>query len=89
MPGDVSPAGYGDIPFVRDRRPALTIVDVPCEEPARPAASRRICRWARRGWCGARWRRPATHAARPGAAPPLRRPSGTLRRSSPRSAREW
>jgi LacI family transcriptional regulator len=37
VPGDVSPAGYDDIPFVRDLRPALTTVHVPYEELGRLA----------------------------------------------------
>ncbi|MQY38598.1 HTH-type transcriptional repressor CytR [Streptomyces sp. RB17] len=37
VPGDVSLAGYDDIPFARDLRPALTTVHVPYEELGRLA----------------------------------------------------
>lgn len=37
VPGDVSPAGYDDMPFARDLRPALTTVHVPYEELGRLA----------------------------------------------------
>ncbi|MER6732327.1 LacI family DNA-binding transcriptional regulator [Streptomyces puniciscabiei] len=37
VPGDVSLAGYDDIPFARDLRPALTTVRVPYEELGRLA----------------------------------------------------
>ncbi|MGW7259059.1 LacI family DNA-binding transcriptional regulator [Streptomyces sp. NPDC054834] len=37
LPGDVSPAGYDDIPFARDLYPALITVHVPYEELGRLA----------------------------------------------------
>jgi LacI family transcriptional regulator len=37
VPGDVSLAGYDDIPFARDLYPALTTVHVPYEELGRLA----------------------------------------------------
>jgi LacI family transcriptional regulator len=37
VPGDISLAGYDDIPFARDLHPALTTVHVPYEELGRLA----------------------------------------------------
>ncbi|MGW7043412.1 LacI family DNA-binding transcriptional regulator [Streptomyces avermitilis] len=44
VPGDVSIAGYDDIPFARDLHPALTTVHVPYEELGRLAARTALTR---------------------------------------------
>lgn len=46
VPGDVSLAGYDDIPFARDLHPALTTVHVPYEELGRLAVRTALGRTA-------------------------------------------